>query len=625
MARTSESRVYRFLEVIGERRRKDERGVVAVLVIISMSAFMFGAAALGVDVSRWFLEAQRVQKAADAAALGAVTYLPQDMPSAITTATTISMRNGFPNSGTSTVAAVPGSKPSQIRVTVCSTIPNAFGVILGKAKTTICRTAVADYTGPAPMGSPCNTFGNEPTSGSTSSAQPVGSAQGTPLPNCKVNPQFWATVEGPATDKGYGDRYQTVGCATFSTTDGCNAAKKNSEYDEAGYFFLVRVQPAAVGKPIDMQLFDPEFANTGMACGSLPLAGTTSTKWTTDTPNPFVTDAKTRYSPSSLNGSTTAASTCTGDFYPPSESGMMTTSFALRQQSDTLDPRKAPIQTEDGTGAPCIKQYTGYAGTPAVADLTTGSAYDTQLASVFHNWTSLCTFTPARAGDYYLQVRSNVSTTGGTAVSANSGGNPNMIFKGNPNVIAATGNQYTGAGDNSFAIRAKTPVGSEHDVSVSGYDRMPIYANATGASSTFNLIRVLPGGAGKSIAFSYYDVGDVATTGAGSVRVDVPPDATGSVTTTPFPKGGCKASGGKGTISSTANTCIAPFDAGPAGSNNTKTETIIIPIPDDYTCDYTKPEDCWYRVTVSMPTGAAVNDITTWTASVFGDPIRLIE
>ncbi|MDQ6641058.1 MAG: pilus assembly protein TadG-related protein, partial [Actinomycetota bacterium] len=560
-------------------RRTDERGVVAVFVVLSLASFMFAAAALGVDVAQLHLEAQRVQKAADAGALGGVTYLPQDLPSATTAARDISARNGFPNSGSSTVAVVPGATASQLRVTVCSTTTTTFGGMFGAGSPTICRSGVADYTGPAPMGSPCNTFGNEPTPGSTTAATPTDARGASPLTNCSVNPQFWATVEGPATDKIFGDRYQTVNCT--AGVDGC-VNGKNTEYDNQGYFWLVRVQQSAVNTPIDLQLFDPEFVNTNQTCGNLPSAAS----WI-NSANVYVTDAKARYSPSSATGSATVAPTCTGDLVTTGNS-LMTTSFALRQQTDTLDPRKSLVQN-DTSGNPCIKQYTGQLTSPTTAQLleSTGT-YQTQLASVFHNWTSLCTFTPTRAGDYYLQVRTNVSPTGPVTITGQKGST--IIYAGNTNVVAATGNLTAGDGNNAFGIRAVSNTGLEHAVSVSGYDRMPIYANATGASSTLNLIRVLPGGAGKSISFSYYDVGDIASAnGPGSVQVLTPTGAT--FTGSAFPNGGCRASGGKAGIGPTSLTnCTAPFDAASNGSNNGKTETIIIPIPSDYNCDYTQPQ-----------------------------------
>ncbi len=33
---------------------------------------------------------------------------------------------------------------------------------------------------------------------------------------------------------------------------------------------------------------------------------------------------------------------------------------------------------------------------------------------MFHHWVNLCSFTPAQAGDYYLQVRTNVPLNTGS-------------------------------------------------------------------------------------------------------------------------------------------------------------------------------------------------------------------
>jgi len=71
------------------------------------------------------------------------------------------------------------------------------------------------------------------------------------------------------------------------------------------------------------------------------------------------------------------------------------------------------------------------------------------------------------------------------------------------------------------------------------------------------------------------------------VRVQTPTDATGSITSAPFP-GGCTAYGGSAGGSQTSQAaltnCSAPFvknGAGPDSKNQGKTETITIPIPND--------------------------------------------
>ena len=251
-------------------------------------------------------------------------------------------------------------------------------------------------------------------------------------------------------------------------------------------------------------------------------------------------------------------------------------------------------------------------------DTLSSGNYQPQLASYFHTWTDFCSFTPPRAGEYYLQVRSNVGP-GGTSTSNN--GKTQLVYDDNPAASAPDGNTTTGAGQNSFGIRAVTAPGLEDDVAVSGYARMPIFANATSAQSTFNLIRVLPAAAGKSIKFSFFDIGDCTGSCTGTVQVLVPGDASGTITSTPF-RDGCKSFGGS---SPAAGQVLANCAATVTyGTNNGKLQTMSVPIPNDYTCNYASFGGCWYKVRVSYP-NAQVNDITTWDADIAGDPVRLIE
>ena len=619
--------------------RAREAGYAAVMVAIIVPTVGIGCAAVAVDVGGWYARIELAQKAADAAALGGVPYLPQDFANAKVRALEIAARNGFDNDATdstshagNTVTVGLGDKATQLKVTIRSTVTNQFGSMIGISKQTITKSSVADYQGPAPMGSPCNTFGNEPNAGNRAVVSPTGTANGG-TSGCSRTPQFWATVEGPQTDKVYGDRYQTKTCADGTDVDGCGSDKDNDEYDPFGYVFIVKVGAAAVGTTIDLQLYDPGFAYTGLDCNLLPPATNfpvdTTTRQNTAV-NPYVTnkDAVNRYSDDGAYSGDKFSNYCTGDFYPPGNTyNPMTTSFALRQQTDTQNPKVATVQ-KDTSGNACIKQYGTWLSTASgnnvsSAQLTsTSSSYmGDEVAAQFHNWSSFCKFTPATAGDYYLQVRTNVSMsgTGGT-----------YIKSGNTNVLAATGNTSTGNGDNSFAARAVTASGKQSSVAVSGYNHMPIYVNADTAAPNFYLIRVLPGAAGQKISFSYFDIGDAE--GTGSVAVKIPPDATGTITSTAFP-GGCTAyggsAGGSQASQTTLNNCTAPFSKTGSRStdpskNNGKTETITIPIPNDYTCDYNSQTGCWYRVAITFGSGA-VNDITTWDATVVGDPVRLVE
>ncbi|HEX3931027.1 MAG TPA: pilus assembly protein TadG-related protein [Nocardioides sp.] len=613
-------------------RRSQQGGYVAILMAVLIPTVFMACSAIAVDTARWYATERDMQSAADAAALAGVPYLPNDMPDASSTAHAVAARNGYTN-GTNgaTVTVTVGNRPTQLKVIITQVVTNTFGQVVGSPSATLTRTGVADYQGPSPMGSPCNTFGNEPASGGgTSSVKPSGSSiSSTETSYCGSNPQFWATVEGPETDKVQGDRYQTLTCSG-NDADSC-ASNQNSEYAPNGYFYDVKVQPAAVNQTVTLQLYDPEYANTGQDCSGLPGSGTYGS---TKAVNPYVgkTDQDGRYT----SGGSTSNSTsyCTGDSEPGTAlHDLMTTSFVLRNETDTDDPMKASRISG------CTKQYTGVlagavttsrrGGTSFTAwgdsdwqdALTsTSSSYDVQLAQVFHNWTTLCTFTPTSAGDYYLQVQSDVPSGGTPAANTNS--NSPIIYSGNTQVGDGSAHTTTGDGSNSFGMRAIVGSGSDNStVSISGYNSMAIYANASGASSQFHLIRVLPGAAGNFISFSFFDVGDAA--GNGTITVSPPPDATGTIKTTPYP-GGCAAVGGyagSGVTTSTTNCKVSISNT----TNNGAVETMTIPVPGDYNCSYSVQSGCWYLVTVAFGGGVSVHDVTTWDAQVVGDPVRLVQ
>lgn len=614
------------------RRTGREAGYVAILVSILVPTVFLGLAATGVDTARWYLEGERVQLAADAAALAGVPYLPQDMANATARARLVAARNGYDDADANVEVRVEqGVRTSQLRVTITSTIPNQFGQLIGVPRANIARTAVADFTGPAPMGSPCNAFGEEPSAGSggASSGTSSGSALGTSPPgNCSRRPQLWATVEGPETGKVQGDRYGTKQCES-SGVDGCSGST-NSEYTERGYFWLIKVRPNMVNQSINLQLYDPAFVSSGQFCEALPDYGAAGMQ---DDMNPYAaTDGRLRYSdPSTVSsairpGTGTRPSFCTGDSFPGSGSGAspkrpMTTTFAVRQQTDTQDPMRAPVQN-DTSGQPCVKQYGARTTVPTADSLRDDRAgYIAPLAEVFHNWVSLCTFTPTREGDYYLQVRTNKRYSfSGTELTRS-------VPSGSvASVVGDSGDSSLyGEGSNSFAIRAVVPSGKQREVAVSGWDRMPMFVNSEAATTKFNLIRILPGAAGQFISFDFFDAGDAA--GTATVKVSLPADArtpAGTMIATPFP-GGCTSTGGSAGTGQNLPNCTATLtQSGGVSRNNGKIQTINIPIPADYSCDATVYSNCWYQVEVSFASGS-VNDVTTWDAEIVGDPVRLIE
>ncbi len=568
--------------------------------------------ALGVDTARWWVEAQRIQAAADAASTAGVTYMPEDFAKAKARALEVAKLNGYqPGTGV-TITVTNGAKPTQLKVTISSTVDNFFAKSFGVDDSTITRSAVADFNGPAPMGSPCNVFGNEPAG--TTFSGPVGSALKTPpLATC-ANPQFWGSISGPEVWKDQGSQFETRKCG--GTEDGCvssGAGAANAEFDPRGFIYLVRVAPSAVGQSIQLQLFDPAYASTYLVCNSQADGSgspyPSGTETLTNAWNSYVTDGIARYTAN-------VTSFCTGDDpnankrFPSTANVPTITSFGLRSPTDTLNPFAGPPMSN------CVKQFPGYDETKVsranLKKQSTGTlAVNDPLARVFRQWVNLCTFTPTQAGDYYLQVRSNVKM-GGT-ISAVDG-----TSTGNMNVFNQAGDDLTvkGTGTNSFGIRAVSSAGAGA-VSVSPSERMRIFANANSATSTFNLVKVIPAAQNKSLIVTFFDVGEGASNG--SVRLIPPADATNLGTT----MSRCTASGVTTTGSGAylSNCQISGINL---TTYNGKLQTIRVPISNTYSCNTTSQGGCWWRVEVKFGAGN-VRDATTWTARIAGEPIRLID
>ncbi|MCW2832401.1 MAG: putative Flp pilus-assembly TadE/G-like [Nocardioides sp.] len=562
--------------------------------------------ALGVDTARWWVEAQRLQAAADAAATAGVTYMPEDFAAASARATEYASINGYTAGSGTTVVVGPGEKPTQLKVTISRTVENFFASSFGVNTSTLTRSAVADFNGPAPMGSPCNTFGNEPA-GSAALGPQVSALKTPPYAVCSTNPQFWGSIAGPETYKDQGSQFETRKCG--GGEDGCSGngtGAANIEYDPRGFIYMVRVAPAAVGQNIKLQIYDPAYVDSGGgSCNGGPVGTFSSSQ---NYRFPFgTTDANERYknaANSFCSGDSDNAGRRFGSGSPAAEVPTVT-SFALREPVDTLNPFAAPAYLP----AQCTKQYPGYSN-PNLNYLydPSGGNYKVDVARVFHQWVTMCDFVPNRAGDWYIQVRNNVAIPSGATLDSTG------AYAGNNAVVNQAGDDTSvkGNGNNMFGIRAisNAPAGA---VSVASYERMRIYANADSATTTFNLVRVVPAAQNKTLVVSFFDVGEATGGSGGSVRL-VPP-ADSNLTSV----SNCV---GTGVTNGTLSNCT--ISGITSASYNGKLQILRVPIPSTYSCQSTSTGGCWWRAQVSFP-GSTVTDATTWTARVEGEPIRLIE
>lgn len=542
------------------RPRSDEGGYVALLTAVLMPVLL-GCAAVGVDIANWYLQAERLQVAADAASLAGVPYLPDNTTDAFNRAKLVSARNGYQDAvgGALVSASVVPGYPTKLRVSVTQTVKNNFGFAIGVPTATITRTAVADYAGPVAMGSPCNGFGNDPDAGGRRNAF------------CTTDtPNLWASIAAPKSPKANGDAFQSGQCNT--SDDGCPTKNQNTDYESDGYFYTVKLD-----KPVNdlqVEIFDPAFVAVDDACDSGDFGSGSSAA--TNAVNPFVTDASTRYA----KGNDVTKTRCTGDQEFSGGSGSpMATQFTFRSPgASAWDFVNFPVVSG------CQKTYQGYDGKLYDAlNVTSVSTYRNDVAQNFRRWVTLCSVSSAPAGEYVIQVKTNGLGT----------------------------DQY--AGGNRFAMRAysATSPASNKDISISGRGKMGIFTNAPGAQSSFHLAKALPTMAAQTLMIRLFDVGDASQDG--QIYVEPPPDSN----LTKFTN--CTGTGPRtGALTNCSITANRKDFQG-------RWQTIMVPVPANYSCDLSTPGGCWVRLRYDYGSGTMPADTTSWQANITGDPVRLVE
>jgi Flp pilus assembly protein TadG len=544
---------------------------VAVMAALLLMVFM-GLAAFAVDVGQWYLVGQQEQRAADAAAMAGVTSLPGNLAGANALASTYSKANGFEHlpaapKNPTTVTSVLDGKNTRLRVTVSRTVSNIFGPLLGVPNTTISRTAVADYTGPVPLASPCNEFGNDPDPGSPTNKST----------NCANVGSFWANVGSPKATKVSGDAHQSNVCTTAQ--DGC-AGSVNSDYDANGYIYVVTVTAPVTG--LTIQAFDPSQIIVGDTCSG---GGTSQLEEAAG----IGSGAPLGSADASVRYRTGAGAWCSGDTIINGTSGLIKTQFTVRATGgNAWDPTSWPVQTGCNTVSN-PRTFNGF-NTRLRDALDSNRNPIPEVRETFRRWVTLCTITgTVQPGTYAIQVKTN----GLTPLA-----NPSDLL----------------GGHNRFALRAFGSGSTDEDfVTVAAFNKMAVYANTPNGTSRFFLAKVPSGAKGQTFNIRLFDVGDGATAGSSTIKV-LPPSENGVGATFT----GCT---GTGVVNAPLPSCQIAVSS----AYNGKWQKIAVPIPSTYTCDDTLLTGCWTRLEFFYGNGSSPADTTSWAASIDGDPVRLVE
>ena len=142
------------------RVASDDRGQVIVVAALLMT-LLLAIVGVGVDISWLQFNLIRMQRAADAAALAGVVYLPGNQAGAFSAAYAEATKNGFTD-GAGGVTVVPRQDSinnRMLEVTIQGPVQTYFARLLGTSSVQGSRIARAEFVLPVPMGSPQDYFG----------------------------------------------------------------------------------------------------------------------------------------------------------------------------------------------------------------------------------------------------------------------------------------------------------------------------------------------------------------------------------------------------------------------------------------------------------------------------------
>lgn len=245
----------------GKGQRIKEAGQIIAIFALMLTA-LIGLVGIAIDVTFAWREELRVQRAADAAALAGVVYLPGDVTNGTAKAVAEAGKNGYSNGGgTSISAAQDSDNLRQMDVSITTPVPTFFVRIFGINSFTVTRDAKAVYILPVPMGSPDQYYGAFGTYN-------IKNDSGTVVPTPITGPGgqamsargFWASVVTQGAGTANGDAYEP------KRLNG-NQTGTNPQRDTVNYYDYAIVMPAGTTNG-HVYIFDPVYCDTDGKLGT---------------------------------------------------------------------------------------------------------------------------------------------------------------------------------------------------------------------------------------------------------------------------------------------------------------------------------------------------------------------
>ena len=509
------------------RRPKAKRGQAIVLMALMLMFVLAGGVGLGVDALIGYVQSLAAERAAAAAALAGVVYMPNQFTSppvnnATEKALAIAKQNGFDTADVANAigvdperVAIPGSNPpayyaNKFQVTVTKRVQVYFMQLLGFSTYMVSRTAVATYLPPITLGQPGGQIG--------ATTSQLGTA----------NNYYFMRTEGWGVDRQQGDAFTPNPAFEFnaplnppstdvhqiSTAQGSEPADASLP-SRGGYNYLITI-PSGGGY---IQIYNAAFAPDGGPNGS------SGPHNNCDNVKPMVCSSGGSYYLHEEDGITDFTNaqlfsasrytlfSVTNQFIRSSDVKLtQTTVYPVDATKWNLNP---PQYKNVNTGATITQTYDAQ-GNPT-------------NMSIYHNWIDVPTY--SGSNDAGL-------------VSLNQYGNPGSYLTGGM-LVAGTyrlrvdnlehdgdmpGNQPN-ASHKAYAVRV---LDSNRNLcttscSLGAWNDMSWYTPIATQTFKLPLFQLPPYYAGKTVTVDIWDPGDIS--GAGNVYIDIIDPVTNAIAT----------------------------------------------------------------------------------------------
>lgn len=237
------------------------------MVFIALTlTIMLVFAAFTVDFGSWYTRSAELKRAADAAALAGVVWMPE-FDLAQQAAVASAARNGFVNgvNNISVKVDTVANNNRQLEVTIRDTKAKQFFSTIVTGGQSIGRSSLAEYVLPVPMGSPENVFGSGDLS----------------LTNQAAKQNFWAAANGFCAGHESGDPKLAWWESYDTSGPGCNngSAQNADDYDADGYLYAIDLPKDAPS--MNLEVYDGSWNRSGSSmdstlCGSCTESITTT-------------------------------------------------------------------------------------------------------------------------------------------------------------------------------------------------------------------------------------------------------------------------------------------------------------------------------------------------------------